>query len=173
MKMKKLINYGLVAAGCLFLNNVHADEQQIQQALSRAMPTVKPDRISPSEIDGLYEVLVDTQIFYITDDGKYIIQGSLYDVEARKDLSEEKIAATRIKAINEIGQDQMILFKPEESKFTLTVFTDIDCGYCRKLINILTRVLLYNICFSRVPEKGLNRIKKRFPCGVRKTVMRH
>ncbi len=133
MKMKKLINYGLVAAGCLFLNNLHADEQQIQQALSRAMPTVKPDRISPSEIDGLYEVLVDTQIFYITDDGKYIIQGSLYDVEARKDLTEEKIAETRIKAINEIGQDQMILFKPEESKFTLTVFTDIDCGYCRKL----------------------------------------
>lgn len=133
--MKKLMNYGLLlAAGCFFINSANADEKQIQQALSRILPTVKPDRIAPSEIDGLYEVLVGTQILYITDDGKYIVQGSLYDVDARRDLTEEKLAAARVEAIDAIGQDQMIVFKPKkESKYTLSVFTDIDCGYCRKL----------------------------------------
>lgn len=133
--MKKLMNYGLLlAAGCFFINSANADEKQIQQALSRTLPTVKPDRIAPSEIDGLYEVLVGTQILYITDDGKYIVQGSLYDVDARRDLTEEKLAAARVEAIDAIGQDQMIVFKPKkESKYTLSVFTDIDCGYCRKL----------------------------------------
>lgn len=131
--MKKILNYGLLAASCLFLHAAHADEQAIRQALSRVMPSVKLDRISPSEINGLYEVLVGTQIFYITDNGKYILQGSLYDVEARKDLSEEKTAQARLQAIAAIDQSQMIIFKPKQSKYTVSVFTDIDCGYCRKL----------------------------------------
>ena len=61
------------------------------------------------------------------------MQGHLIDIEARKDLTEGKLADTRKLAIEKLGVDQMIIFKPEKSLHKVSVFTDIDCGYCRKL----------------------------------------
>lgn len=118
---------------CSLLSVANADEKTIREALSRSMPAVKVDSIQKSEIKGLNEVRVGTNIFYMTDDGKYIIQGKLLDVENRLDLTEEKLTAIRVQAIENLGQDKMIIFKPEKELHKVTVFTDIDCGYCRKL----------------------------------------
>ncbi len=133
MSIKHLIKLAVLFLGALLLSSVQADEQSIRETLQKVMPNVKPDSITPSPVGGVYEVMIGTQIFYMSGDGKYIIQGSIYDINERKDISEEKIAKARVKAISEISPDQMIVFAPEESKHTITVFTDIDCGYCRKL----------------------------------------
>jgi thiol:disulfide interchange protein DsbC len=97
------------------------------------MPSVKVGSIKPSEISGLYEVTVGGNIVYASGDGKYLIQGHLIDIAARTDLTEEKLGGARKQALDKLGQDKMIVFKPKESKYTVSIFTDIDCGYCRKL----------------------------------------
>ena len=111
----------------------YANEDAVRQALNKSMSTLKIDYVKPSEAKGLYEVAVGSNILYVSEDGKYLLQGHLIDLEARKDLTEVKLADIRKLAVEKLGEEQMIIFKPEESKYKVSVFTDIDCGYCRKL----------------------------------------
>ncbi len=131
--MKKIINIAALSMLGLTLSVAHADENAIRQALAKSMPSVKVGSVKPSEISGLYEVTVGGNIIYASGDGKYLIQGHLVDVAARTDLTEEKLGGTRKQALEKLGVDKMIVFKPKTSKYTVSIFTDIDCGYCRKL----------------------------------------
>ncbi|MDP1771567.1 MAG: DsbC family protein [Methylobacter sp.] len=130
--MKKIITIAAISFG-LTLSVAHADEDAIRQALAKSMPSVKVGTVKPSEISGLFEVTVGGNIVYVSGDGKYLIQGHLVDVAARTDLTEEKLSGTRKQALEKLGVDKMIVFKPKTSKYTVSIFTDIDCGYCRKL----------------------------------------
>lgn len=131
--MKRVIKIVALSLFGLTLSVAHADEDAIRQALTKSMPSVKIGSVKPSEISGLYEVTVGGNIFYVSGDGKYLVQGHLVDVAARVDLTEEKLSGVRKQAVEKLGLDKMIVFKPKESKYTVSVFTDIDCGYCRKL----------------------------------------
>ncbi|KAF3978454.1 MAG: DsbC family protein [Methylococcales symbiont of Iophon sp. n. MRB-2018] len=115
------------------LVNVQADENVVKNTLNKAMPLLKIDSIKESEVKGLFEVIAGTRILYISEDGKYLLQGQLIDIEARKDLTDVKLAGTRKLAIEKLGKDKIITFKADQSKYTVSIFTDIDCGYCRKL----------------------------------------
>ncbi|QSA99014.1 DsbC family protein [Methylococcus sp. EFPC2] len=110
-----------------------ASTQVIEGALKKALPELKPDTIVPAPLKGLYEVTVGPKVFYVSEDGRYIVQGSLIDLETRSDLTEQRLGAARVNALNKVGLDNMIVFKPKTSKHVVYVFTDIDCGYCRKL----------------------------------------
>lgn len=131
--MKSVLKYGLLLSAILAVPFVNADEKAVRESIARFMPSVKPDQVSPSEVKGMYEVMVGTNIFYMSEDGKYVIQGKMIDLESRKDISEEKVAKARLNVIGKVEKDQMIEFVPKESKHKVKVFTDIDCGYCRKL----------------------------------------
>jgi len=123
-----LLSLTLIGSGV-----AQADEEAVRKAVSQSMPTAKIDSIKISEAKGFYEVAVGANLLYISEDGKYLFQGHLIDLKARKDLTEEKLAGVRKQAIDKLGIDQMIVFKPEKSQYKVSVFTDIDCGYCRKL----------------------------------------
>jgi thiol:disulfide interchange protein DsbC len=131
--MKKIITLAAVSLLSMVFSAAYADENTIKASLAKSMPTMKIDAIKPSEVKGLYEVLVGTNVFYVSDDGKYLIEGHLIDIVAKKDLTEGKLSESHVKAIKKLGTDKMIIFKPKTSKYTVTIFTDIDCGYCRKL----------------------------------------
>jgi thiol:disulfide interchange protein DsbC len=143
--MKKAIKIAALSLFGLTLSAVKADENAVRQSMAKSMPAVKIDSVKPSEIKGLYEVIVGANIFYISEDGKYLLQGRLVDVANRKDLTEEKLSVTRKKAIDKIGQENMIVFKPKIGKYTVSVFTDIDCGYCRKLHSEIDQYLAQGI----------------------------
>jgi thiol:disulfide interchange protein DsbC len=146
--MKNMKNSTKIAALSLLglaLSYANADENRVKQAMAKSMPSVKIDSIKPSVINGLYEVIVGSNIIYVSDNGKYILQGHLIDVEARRDLTEEKLGDTRIQAIKKVGQDNMIVFKPKISKYKVSVFTDIDCGYCQKLHSEIDQYLAEGI----------------------------
>lgn len=143
--MRKVIKIAALSLFGLVWPVVHADEAAIKEAMTKSMPSMKIDSVKPSVIQGLYEVAVGANLFYVSGDGKYLLQGRLVDVAARKDLTEEKLSGTRKLSIEKIGQDNMIVFKPKTSKYTVTVFTDIDCGYCRKLHSELDQYLAQGI----------------------------
>lgn len=143
MKLIKTIPFALLL---LFtLPFAQADEAAIRKAIQTAMPTAKVDSVKPSEVKGLYEVVVGANIFYVSDDGKYLLQGRLIDVAKRIDLTEQKLSGTRKKALEAVGTDNMIVFKPKIGKYKVYVFTDIDCGYCRKLHSEIDQYLAEGI----------------------------
>ncbi|QFY41971.1 DsbC family protein [Candidatus Methylospira mobilis] len=105
----------------------------IEKSVVEALHGEKPDSIKPSPIHGLYEVTIGPKLFYVSDDGAFLIQGHIVDLKAKDDVTEPRQAAARIAALNKLGLDKMIVFKPKTTKHPIYVFTDIDCGYCRKL----------------------------------------
>ncbi len=131
--MKPLIKIIALFSFIVLAPAVSADEAKIRKLLLQHMPSLKVDSIKVSEAPGLYEINIGGKILYSSADGRYLIQGHMIDVVSRKDLTEEKLATSRIKAIKDLGNDQSIIFKDENSKHQVTIFTDIDCGYCRKL----------------------------------------
>jgi thiol:disulfide interchange protein DsbC len=142
--MNKLIMV-LAVCSAAFISCAQAGDEEIRKALKLVMPTVDVGAINQTDIKGLFEVTVGSNILYVSEDGKYLLQGHLIDIAARKDLTEDKLAAGRKAAIDNLGEDQMIIFKPKLGMYTVSVFTDIDCGYCRKLHSELDKYLAEGI----------------------------
>ena len=123
--------YLALFAGSSVLADRAADETSIRKALGEAQPA----SVEPTPIEGLYEVVVGSNVVYMSADGRYMLQGELVDVEKRVSLTEPRRRQVTRTVIDSLGEDKMIVFKPEKVKHVVTVFTDIDCGYCRKLHN--------------------------------------
>jgi thiol:disulfide interchange protein DsbC len=143
--MKKIVQITGTLLIALFLPFSHADEAAIKKAIEKSMPTAKIESIKPSEIGGVYEVVLGSSIYYVSDNGKYLLQGRLIDVENRIDLTEKKLGAARRQSLDKIGVDNMIVFKPKIARYKVSVFTDIDCGYCRKLHSEIDQYLAEGI----------------------------
>ncbi|MFI3189794.1 disulfide bond formation protein DsbC [Crenothrix sp. D3] len=154
--MKKIITLAAVSLLSLTFSAVQADENTIKASIAKSMPTMKVDAIKPSEVKGLYEISVGSNVFYVSDDGKYLIEGHLIDIAAKKDLTEGKLSESHVKAIKNLGVDKMIVFKAKDSKYTVTIFTDIDCGYCRKLHSEIDSYLAEGITVQYIffPRSG-------------------
>jgi len=128
----------LVFGVCIacFAGQAAADKgpnKAIAKAIEKALPDLKPDLIKPSLIPGLYEVVVGPKLFYVSQDGHYLIQGAMIDLKTTKNVTEPRVMEARINSLNKIGLNNMIIFKPKTTKHWAYVFTDIDCAYCRKL----------------------------------------
>ncbi len=91
-----------------------------------------PDDVAMSPVPGLYEVTMGGLIAYVSADGKYLLSGNVYDLDSQVNLTATRRNAARAKALAAASESQMIVFGPANAKMTVTVFTDIDCGYCRK-----------------------------------------
>jgi thiol:disulfide interchange protein DsbC len=103
-------------------------------ALLKRLPAgSKLEDLRPSPVPGLYEFVQGADVSYLTTDGKYFIDGNVYDMDTRANLTEEIRTRARMALINEVPESQMLIFSPANPKYTITVFTDVDCGYCRKL----------------------------------------
>jgi thiol:disulfide interchange protein DsbC len=101
--------------------------------IASKIPGARPDDLRASPIPGIYELTRGAEIAYVTSDGKYVINGDLYDIAANDNLTEQHRRDTRVKLIAAIPESEMLIFGPKDPKYTVTVFTDVDCGYCRKL----------------------------------------
>lgn len=107
---------------------------KIQEALKNLGHTIQTDAITVSPVPGFYEVLMGPSLAYFSADGRYMLLGDLVDTKTYKNLSVPRRNEARLQAINAVGEENMFVFAPGKmAKHTITVFTDIDCGYCRKL----------------------------------------
>ena len=116
------------------INAAAQDDYSVVEERIRALaPNVQSIAISETPIEGILMVKVQGDIVYATADGQYLIQGRLMNMETREDLTESAKAGLRKEIIGAIDASKQITFSPEEPEYELMVFTDIDCGYCRKL----------------------------------------
>ena len=109
------------------------DVDRIREIVKQKLPTADIKSIEPAPVSGLYEVSSGTQVYYVTLDGKYFIRGDIFDMDTKTNLTQSKRYAVNKALLDSVSEKQMIVFAPEEVKHGVTVFTDFDCGYCRKL----------------------------------------
>jgi thiol:disulfide interchange protein DsbC len=101
--------------------------------IASKIPGTRAEDLRPTPISGIYELTRGTDIAYVTTDGKYAISGDLIDLAANDNLTETHRRDLRAKLIGAIPESQMVVFGPRDPKYTVTVFTDVDCAYCRQL----------------------------------------
>ncbi|MEX0732818.1 MAG: DsbC family protein [Aquisalimonadaceae bacterium] len=114
------------------------DMDQVRERISTALTEINPDlsieRIEPSPVEGLYQVLVAGQVLYVTGDGRYLLQGDMLDLQRRQSVSEPLRGGMRLEKLRAHGTENMIVYPAQgEREHTITVFTDIDCPYCRRM----------------------------------------
>jgi thiol:disulfide interchange protein DsbC len=103
-------------------------------ALVKLLPAgSKVEDLRPSPIPGIYEFSQGADVSYLTADGKFFLDGNVYDMATRENLTEDRRTKARVALINAVPESQMLIFSPKNPVYTITVFTDVDCGYCRKL----------------------------------------
>ncbi|MBA3562787.1 MAG: DsbC family protein [Gammaproteobacteria bacterium] len=131
------LDHWLVAALCAVACPVlAADDAALAAAkvrITEKYPHIQADAIHESPIEGVLEIAMGGQIAYVTIDGRYLLQGDLVDLDTSVNLTEQRRNGTRAAALAEVDEQDMIVFSPDKVKHTVTVFTDVDCGYCRKL----------------------------------------
>lgn len=105
---------------------------EVRARVVAKLPGAQASDVAVSPIPGLYEVTMGGLIAYVSSDGKYLLSGNVYDLDTQENLTASRRNSARAKALAAASESNMIVFGPANAKMTVTVFTDIDCGYCRK-----------------------------------------
>ncbi|WP_420007948.1 DsbC family protein [Xanthomonas sacchari] len=108
-------------------------EQRVRSALLQLDPNFKPDYIGAAPFPGFREVVVGGQVLYVSDGGRYLFQAQPFDIQEKQFASSEGLLSYRRKLLESAPRADRIVFAPANPKYTISVFTDIECGYCRKL----------------------------------------
>lgn len=156
--MKKLL---VAVLGFVALPVMAADDEAVQQLKNDLVKVFggHPDAVNEAPVDGLYEVTYGPKLYYVSLDGRYLFTGELYDLKSRTNLTEQNRAGARLKALSAIDESSMIVYKAKgEEKHVVTVFTDIDCGYCRKLHSGMAKMneLGITVRYMAFPRAGIN-----------------
>jgi thiol:disulfide interchange protein DsbC len=130
-------------ASLLLIGGAHADTPPaLAKVLERISPEAAPAAVQPSAIDGLYEVVFrDNTVYYFSADGKYMLVGPMVELASRRNLStaavekveREQLMPLRKAFLKDLKDADTIAFTAADPQHRVTVFTDIDCGYCREL----------------------------------------
>ena len=121
--------------------NAVAGEAEVRAAILALNPQAQIDVIKAAPMSGMFEAVVAGTPMYFSADGSYVIQGQLMETKTRRNLSELGMAGRRVAQLKAVDLKKAIVFSPSSAtaKHRIKVFTDVDCGYCRKLHSEMDR----------------------------------
>jgi thiol:disulfide interchange protein DsbC len=122
-----------------------AELERVRQKVAGMFEMIDPENVSRSPADGWYMIQKGSIVAYISADGRYLLQGDMIDLDQNVNMSEVARNDTRRELMASIPDTEAIVFSPEEKKYRVTVFTDVDCTYCRRLHNQINEYLAYGI----------------------------
>jgi thiol:disulfide interchange protein DsbC len=142
---------------------VGAQEAAIRKNLAERLPNFPPiDEVSKTPMTGVYELRVNhSDIFYTDEQGNYLIQGSMFDTQAHVDLTEKRLEKLNAIAFKELPIKDAFTIVRGNGKRKMAIFSDPNCGYCKrlerelvKLDNITIHLFLYPILGADSAEKS-------------------
>jgi thiol:disulfide interchange protein DsbC len=145
----------------IFSTILSSSDEQIKDSLKNILPDgAIIESIELSPIPDIFAVYYgDIQPIYVTKDGSFFIFGDIYKINNNSisNVTEDNIAERRKFILNKIPSDELISFKSDNEQFSLIVFTDVDCGYCRKLHNQIEEYneLGISIHYAAFPRSGM------------------
>jgi thiol:disulfide interchange protein DsbC len=148
--MGRLIQHlGLVIVLVSFLGSVDAmSEKQVRVELQKRLGTSANVRnITPSPIPGLFEVQINQEIFYTDSNAKYLIQGEMIELASGTNLTAKRQEDVNRIKWSELPQANAIKIVRGNGSRQIAVFSDPNCGYCKRLektLQQLDNVTIYN-----------------------------
>jgi thiol:disulfide interchange protein DsbC len=155
------VKNSLISFILIFSVSVSASQDNIREGLKNILPDgAVIELIEPSPIPGIYAVYYgDLQPIYVTQDGSFFIYGDIYkiNINSISNITEKSVAERRKLILQNIPSEELISFKSSNEQFSVIVFTDVDCGYCRKLHNQIDEYnsLGISINYAAFPRSGL------------------
>lgn len=130
-----IIGITVAAAGCLGTTLAVADEQleAVRAKIAEKFDAIDAEDIDTSGIDGWYKIQKGAIVAYVSADGRYLMQGDMIDLDNSINLTELARNSARLELMDTLDDGEVIAFTPAEIKHTVTIFTDVECGYCRRL----------------------------------------
>lgn len=130
--------------------------EMLKKALAEHLPSTEISHVSKTPVAGLYEVIVGAQVVYMDKTARYMLDGDLVDLSTRKNHTELAKSKIRLGAMNALGENNMLVYTPKQVDHTITVVTDIDCPYCRRLHSEMNEYMDNNVKVRYIfmPLKG-------------------
>lgn len=160
--MKTLPKLCLAISSLVFSMSALSGSKSITETLEQVIPGLSISSIEKTAMDGIFQVETTSgETLFTSEDASYFITGDLYSIKNKKivNLSEEKRETDRASIINAIPDAQKVVFPAvDEVKGRIAVFTDIDCGYCRKLHNEVPELnkMGIEVSYLAYPRAGVN-----------------
>ncbi len=153
MKAQSKIRHFITAVAALAVfavapataEDVDAELEQVRQKVNEMFEVINPEDVNPSPVDGWYSIHRGSVIAYVSANGRYLLQGDLIDLDQNINLSEAVRNNSRRDLMSAIPDADVIAFSPTDVKYSVTIFTDVDCTYCRRLHNQIDEYLAYGI----------------------------
>ncbi|KAA8732787.1 DsbC family protein [Acinetobacter qingfengensis] len=136
--MKKLISS--LALSLLTISISHADEKTLQNKLDQTYPELHAQVTGKSPISGIYEVMVEGELTYTDDNGRYFFIGNLIDYPNKRSVSQQRMQELSRIDVKKLPLTQAIKHVKGNGQRVLYIFTDPDCPYCKQLEKDLTQV---------------------------------
>ena len=144
--------------------HVQAQENVIRKNLPERLPNLPNiDEISKTPMPGLFEVRIGSDVFYTDAQANFILQGSLFDVRQRRNLTEERAEKLSAIPFEQLPLKNAFTQVHGNGKRKLVVFADPNCGFCKrfekdlqKLDNVTIQHVLYPILGEDSKTKSKN-----------------
>ncbi|HEX6927627.1 MAG TPA: DsbC family protein [Gammaproteobacteria bacterium] len=134
-----------------------ANDDAIRARIAERFPGVSVDDVTPSPIPGLYEVMMGPIVLYASADGRYLVKGDIYDLETDRNLTESRVNDARARSLDALPDSELVVFGNANADYTVTIFTDVTCSYCRlfhsKIDEYVERGI--RVRYAAYPRNGL------------------
>ena len=139
--ISRVCGLGLAMVPAIVLANTDdkAVQERIREAVQQASPGLQVQEVNRTPIPGVREVLINGDVFYFSEDGRYMLQGELLDLKERRSLTEQRREGKRAAILDGVDASSMLIYPAAgKPKHIITVVTDIDCPYCRRFHSHMT-----------------------------------
>lgn len=152
--MSRMINkFSITLLAVLFTASIAglahaADDAELESVRAKVagmFEMIDPENVSRSSVDGWYIIQKGSVVAYVSADGRYLMQGDMIDLDQNVNMSEVARNDSRREMMASLPDDETIVFSPEEKKYRVTVFTDTECTYCRRLHSQINDYLAHGI----------------------------
>ena len=152
---------GLAGLLACSLSAAFAQEAVIRKNLAERLPALsKIDEVSKTPMNGLYEIRVDSDIFYTDPEGNFLIQGNLIDTKGKRNLTEERVAKLSDIDFDALPLKDAFTQVRGDGKRKLAVFEDPNCGYCKRFERDLQKVNNVTIHTFLIPILSADSVEK-------------
>ena len=155
---------GLCAACFLLVTTgVAASESAIRQAFQKKFPKMTVESVTPTPFPGLFEVVVEGQVFYTDEKSSYLLSGNLLDMRGAqpRNLTQETMGKLAAGALSKSTASAVKRVKGNGKRVIYT-FEDPNCGYCKELQKELAKlndVTIYTFLWPILSQDSVNKSK--------------
>ncbi len=130
--MKKIFLIASLLASSLAFAEAEVIPKSVKSGLDRVFPGIEVDSVSKSPFPGIYEVVVENQVLYLTEDGRHLFAGNVIETRTGRNLTKETRSRLNHEVFANADMKQVVSYSKPGYQYTVNVFTDVDCSYCRR-----------------------------------------